>query len=94
MRIAMEIVGIVLLINGIGGLVSEGFGLLSNVADGSALTALQVAAVVVGAALVGGSLLGRKAEKSRQEAEESRRKGGKSGDSALDELGDAFLGDL
>jgi hypothetical protein len=64
MRIVCEIGGIILLINGIGGLVNDDFGLLARVADGGALTGLQAAAAVAGALLVGGSLLSRKSEKS------------------------------
>lgn len=66
MRTVLEIIGIVLLINGVGGMLSDGFGFLSNIAGGGALTALQVAATAVGVALTGGSLLGRKVEKSRR----------------------------
>ncbi|AEF38660.1 hypothetical protein [Hoyosella subflava] len=54
MRATLQIVGIILLINGIGGLVKDDFGLLANVADGGALTRLQVVAILVGAALAGG----------------------------------------
>ncbi|NDL59420.1 hypothetical protein [Phytoactinopolyspora mesophila] len=65
MRATLEIIGIVLLVNGIGGLVRDDFGLLTHVADGDALTVLRIAAVVVGAALAGGSWLSRSAAKSR-----------------------------
>lgn len=85
MRAVMEIIGIVLLINGIGGLLSDDFGLLGNVADGAALTAVQVAAIAAGAALTGGSLLGRKAEKSRRSQKE------RTDDTGLEELGDNLL---
>lgn len=67
MRTVMEVIGIVLLINGIGGLVSNDFGVLGNLATGGALTTLQLVAVALGAALVAAGLLGRKAEKSRRE---------------------------
>lgn len=60
MRIIAEIGGILLLINGIGGLVSDDFGLLSRFADGAALTGLQFGAILVGAVLLGGSLVSRK----------------------------------
>jgi hypothetical protein len=59
MRIVLEIVGVVLLINGIGGLINDDFGLLSGLADGSALTVLQFAAIVVGGVMLGGSLMSR-----------------------------------
>ncbi|MFC4376317.1 hypothetical protein ACFO5K_19655 [Nocardia halotolerans] len=59
MRIAIEIAGIIVLINGIGGLVKDDFGLLARVADGGAPTWLSMSAVLVGAALVGASLLSR-----------------------------------
>ncbi|WP_375000429.1 hypothetical protein [Aeromicrobium sp. CTD01-1L150] len=64
MRVTLEIIGILLLINGIGGLVRDDFGLLAEVADGGALTVLQAAAVVLGAALVGGSLVTRRPDAS------------------------------
>ena len=63
----MEIIGIVLIINGIGGLLSDDFGILGNLATGGALTTLQVVAIAIGAALVAAGLIGRKAEKSRRE---------------------------
>lgn len=66
MRAAIEIFGIVLVINGIGGLWNEDFGLLPRFADGAALAALQIGAAAVGAALIGGSLLGRKNGKQYQ----------------------------
>lgn len=59
MRIALEIVGVVLLLNGIGGLINDEFGLLSNLTDGASLTGLQFAAVLVGAVMLGGSLFSR-----------------------------------
>jgi hypothetical protein len=59
MRIVLEIAGVVLLINGIGGLISDDFGLLSRLADGASLTGLQFAAVVAGAVMLGGSLISR-----------------------------------
>ncbi|NDL60550.1 hypothetical protein [Phytoactinopolyspora mesophila] len=64
MRIVFEIGGIILLINGIGGLVKDDFGLLARVADDGAPTGLSLAAIVVGAVLVGASLLSRKSEKA------------------------------
>ncbi|MBB3665130.1 hypothetical protein FB384_004081 [Prauserella sediminis] len=66
MRAAIEIVGIVLVINGIGGLWNDDFGLLTRFADGAGLTAVQIGATTVGVALVGVSLLGRKNAKQRQ----------------------------
>ncbi|WP_193103309.1 hypothetical protein [Brachybacterium sp. FME24] len=66
MRAVLEIFGIILVINGIGGLWNDDFGLLARFADGTALTALQVGATAAGAALIGGSLLGRKDSKQRQ----------------------------
>lgn len=66
MRAVIEIIGIVLVINGIGGLWNDDFGLLARVADGTALTALQIGAAAAGAALIGGSLLGRKKAKQRR----------------------------
>ncbi|MBB3051393.1 hypothetical protein FHS23_002416 [Prauserella isguenensis] len=66
MRAAIEIVGVILVINGIGGLWNDDFGLLSRFADGAALTTLHIGAAAVGAALIGGSLLGRKNAKQRQ----------------------------
>ncbi|WP_029088624.1 hypothetical protein [Brevibacterium album] len=83
MRIIVEIIGIVLLINGLGGLlVGDEFGLLGRVADGGALTALQIIATAVGSMLVGGGLLGRTKAKTR------RRNTGKSDTDAdvLDDL--------
>ncbi|MDZ5076636.1 hypothetical protein [Nesterenkonia sp. HG001] len=70
MRILMEIIGIILLINGIGGLRNDDFGLLGRFADGAALTALQGAAVLTGAALTGGSLWGRRSAKTRRKRSE------------------------
>ncbi|SED77885.1 hypothetical protein [Ruania alba] len=67
MRAVIEIVGIILVINGVGGLWNDDFGLLARLADGTALTALQIGAIAVGAALIGGSLLGRKNAKQRQQ---------------------------
>ena len=64
MRIVLEIGGIILLINGIGGLVNDDFGLLARMSDGGAPTGLSVAAIVVGAVLVGGSLASRTSGKS------------------------------
>ncbi|MBB3037893.1 hypothetical protein [Hoyosella altamirensis] len=64
MRVTLQIIGIILLINGIGGLVKDDFGLLANVADGGALTGLQVVAILGGAALAGGSSLRRMFEES------------------------------
>ncbi|MFD6793719.1 MULTISPECIES: hypothetical protein [Prauserella salsuginis group] len=66
MRAAIEIVGIVLVINGIGGLWNDDFGLLARFADGAGLTAVQIGATAAGVALVGVSLLGRKNAKQRQ----------------------------
>lgn len=66
MRAVVEIIGIVLMINGVGGLWSDDFGLLNRLADGTTLTVLQIGATAVGAALIGGSLLGRKNAKRRQ----------------------------
>ncbi|OSM43680.1 hypothetical protein [Nesterenkonia sp. PF2B19] len=71
MRILMEIIGIILLINGIGGLWNDDFGLLGRFADGAALTALQGAAVLAGAALTGESLWGRRSAKARRKSPES-----------------------
>ena len=59
MRIVLEIAGVVLLINGIGGLIRDDFGLLSRLTDGASLTGLQFAAVVAGAVMLGGSLISR-----------------------------------
>lgn len=66
MRVVIEIIGIILVINGVGGLLNDDFGLLIRFADGTALTALQVGATAVGAVMIGGSLLGRKNAKQRQ----------------------------
>ncbi|WP_129669336.1 hypothetical protein [Phytoactinopolyspora endophytica] len=69
MRVIADVIGVVLLIQGIGGLLgphvpmlSEEFGLLPHVADGGALTGLQLAAIVLGMALVAVGRVGRKAE--------------------------------
>jgi hypothetical protein len=59
MRLVCEIGGIILLINGIGGLINDDFGLLSRLTDGAGLTGLQFAAVVVGGVMLGGSLISR-----------------------------------
>ena len=59
MRIVLEIVGVVLLINGIGGLINDDFGLLSRLSDGAGLTGLQFAAIVLGGVMLGGSLISR-----------------------------------
>lgn len=88
MRIVLEIIGIVLLLNGVGGLVFDGFGIFTSIADGPALIALQVAASVLGAALIIGSLMNRKAEKSREKKKEKE-----SDDSYLDDIADTALGD-
>lgn len=66
MRAVVEIIGIILVINGIGGLWNDDFGLLVRFADGAALTALQIGATAVGAALICGGLLGRKNTNQRQ----------------------------
>lgn len=86
MRIVLEIIGIVLLLNGVGGLLIDDFGILTNIADGTALFAIQIAASVLGAALIIGSLLNRKAEKSRRKK--------KADDDVLDDIADAALGDF
>lgn len=59
MRIVLEIIGIVLLVNGVGGLLVDDFGLVTSVAEGGVLTALQVTAAVLGGVLAGGSFLAR-----------------------------------
>ncbi|WP_166351912.1 hypothetical protein [Phytoactinopolyspora limicola] len=64
MRTTLEVIGIILVINGLGGLVSDGFGLFVHVADGGALTALRVGALLVGAILIVGCLMSRRAEKA------------------------------
>ncbi|AZL09283.1 hypothetical protein CXR26_08630 [Brevibacterium aurantiacum] len=70
MRAIIEILGIVLVLNGVGGLWNDDFGLLTRFADGTALTILQIAATAGGIALIGGSLVGRKKEKPRQRTNE------------------------
>ncbi|PCC19834.1 hypothetical protein [Brevibacterium aurantiacum] len=57
-------------LNGVGGLWNDDFGLLTRFADGTALTILQIAATAGGIALIGGSLVGRKKEKQRQRTNE------------------------
>lgn len=68
MRAVVEIIGIILVINGIGGLWNDDFGLLVRFADGAALTAIQIGATAVGAALICGGLLGRKTNQRQRKA--------------------------
>ncbi|NEE02313.1 hypothetical protein [Phytoactinopolyspora halotolerans] len=65
MRALADIIGILLLIQGIGGLLGphvpvlgDEFGLLPHVVDGGTLTVLQAACIVVGVALVGLARIG------------------------------------